>query len=547
MSTKKESIWFLVFMFIFNAGYTQTDVARRAGRAKADTITLSLSTTNISFDASGGTAVITIFSNAMSWDISDNPAWCPASKSGNKLTIIAQRNTTNNERSGYLSVNAGKKQVQVNLRQHTEDTYATGLRCYEQKKYVDALRWFYKSADQGNAAAQYYLGVMYQNGYGVTKDYGAAVKRYHKSAEQGDVLGQNSLGYMYQYGYGVEQNYEEAIKWYRKSADQGNMDARKALSRVMQLTGYVEEEQQPQQSQQPKQPQQSQQPKPQQPQKEEGDPYDIGGRYFAEKNYTEAAKWYRKSAEAGNPKGQNNLGYMYRNGYGVEQDNREAVGWYRKSAEQGYASGQYNIGYMYEKGYGVEQSYAEAGKWYRKSAEQGDEDAGKALTRILQMTGNTEEETDPYAAGRTYYNEKNYVEAVKCFRKSAGQGNAFGQNWLGYMYHHGHGVEKNYEEAIKWYRKSADQGNASAQNSLGYMYQYGYGVERNYAEAVKLYRKSANQGNASGQYNLGYMYENGHDVAKDDEEAVKWYRKSADQGNKNAQKALSRIITGNVN
>jgi len=103
------------------------------------------------------------------------------------------------------------------------------------------------------------------------------------------------------------------------------------------------------------------------------------GRNGVEKDYTEAVKWLRKSAEQGDAEGQFALGYMYDFGYGVEKDTTEAVKWYRNSAEQGDARGQYKLGIMYENGNGVTQDYAEAGKWYRKAAEQGNEDAKARL------------------------------------------------------------------------------------------------------------------------------------------------------------------------
>ncbi|CEN48114.1 conserved hypothetical protein [Capnocytophaga canimorsus] len=63
---------------------------------------------------------------------------------------------------------------------------------------------------------------MYQNGFGVSKDYYEAVKWYRKAAEQGDASGQNNLGDMYYYGYGVPKDKAEAVKWYQKSARQGS-------------------------------------------------------------------------------------------------------------------------------------------------------------------------------------------------------------------------------------------------------------------------------------------------------------------------------------
>ena len=67
------------------------------------------------------------------------------------------------------------------------------------------------------------------------------------------------------------------------------------------------------------------------------------------KDFSEALKWYRLSAEQGDAIAQYNLGVMYERGDGVLKDFSEALKWYRLSAEQGYASAQYNLGVMYDK------------------------------------------------------------------------------------------------------------------------------------------------------------------------------------------------------
>jgi TPR repeat protein len=46
-----------------------------------------------------------------------------------------------------------------------EEAYKTGLKYYNgngvTKDYTEAMRWFRKAADQGNARAQYNIGVLY--------------------------------------------------------------------------------------------------------------------------------------------------------------------------------------------------------------------------------------------------------------------------------------------------------------------------------------------------------------------------------------------------
>lgn len=80
------------------------------------------------------------------------------------------------------------------------------------------------------------------------------------------------------------------------------------------------------------------------------------------KNFTEAAKWFRKLAEAGNPYAQGNLANLHYKGLGVERDWKEAAVWYRKAAESGNAEAQVNLAAMYRDGEGVPQDFAEAVK-----------------------------------------------------------------------------------------------------------------------------------------------------------------------------------------
>lgn len=86
-------------------------------------------------------------------------------------------------------------------------------------------------ANNGDKYAQNNLGYCYGHGQGVRQDYVEAVKWYRRSAEQGCDTAQYNLGICYEYGQGVQQNYVEAVKWYRKSAEQGNAGAQNILKR----------------------------------------------------------------------------------------------------------------------------------------------------------------------------------------------------------------------------------------------------------------------------------------------------------------------------
>lgn len=73
---------------------------------------------------------------------------------------------------------------------------------------------------------------MYEEGRGVAKDKVEAVKWYRKAAEQGEADGQYRLGEMYDKGLGVESNANEAVKWFRKAADNGNEKAKTIVAQI---------------------------------------------------------------------------------------------------------------------------------------------------------------------------------------------------------------------------------------------------------------------------------------------------------------------------
>jgi myo-inositol-hexaphosphate 3-phosphohydrolase len=79
-------------------------------------------------------------------------------------------------------------------------------------------------AEQGNAVAQFNLGVMYKYGLGVAQDDDQAVAWFRKAAEQGFAGAQYNLGVMYRGA--------RAVAWLRKAADQGHSGAQETL-RIM--------------------------------------------------------------------------------------------------------------------------------------------------------------------------------------------------------------------------------------------------------------------------------------------------------------------------
>ena len=98
--------------------------------------------------------------------------------------------------------------------------WEAGVDAYQAGDYATALKEFKLLAEQGDADAQFNLGVMYEDGQGVTQDYKKALKWYRLAAEQGDATAGHQLGVMHHYGWGVKTNYKEALRFYRLAAPQ---------------------------------------------------------------------------------------------------------------------------------------------------------------------------------------------------------------------------------------------------------------------------------------------------------------------------------------
>jgi TPR repeat protein len=89
-----------------------------------------------------------------------------------------------------------------------------------------AVLWYERAADHGDAIARFSLGSIYDTGAdGVAPDPVKAAAWYRKAAERGFAIGQYRLGLMYRDGRGMARNQTQAMTWFRKAADQGDADA----------------------------------------------------------------------------------------------------------------------------------------------------------------------------------------------------------------------------------------------------------------------------------------------------------------------------------
>jgi hypothetical protein len=96
-------------------------------------------------------------------------------------------------------------------------------------RQVRSLAELRKLADNGNADAEWQLGVRYHNGEEVPRDDARAMLWFQRAAEQGHVTAQATLGAYYWAGRGVPQDLSKAYFWSTLAYAQGDENSRSRI------------------------------------------------------------------------------------------------------------------------------------------------------------------------------------------------------------------------------------------------------------------------------------------------------------------------------
>ena len=107
-----------------------------------------------------------------------------------------------------------------------------GLEAYNVGDYEKSYAECMGPAQDGDPVAQFCIGRLYANGFGVMMDDAEALKWYGLAAEQGHAEAQFNLGVMHANGWGVPMNDAEAARYYRLAAEAGFVQAMTSLAYV---------------------------------------------------------------------------------------------------------------------------------------------------------------------------------------------------------------------------------------------------------------------------------------------------------------------------
>ncbi len=428
-----------------------------------------------------------------------------------------------------------------------------------------------QAARGGEMWAQAYMGMLYESGQWVPRDYAAARGWYRRAGEAGHVPSQWRMSKFYREGLGVAKDDAEARRWGQmwqvqrcealdRDAAGANPCDRLAGDRydpakvVQGLDSFCmrrsAERAVPACTAATKQ-------------------FPSTVRYRAQLaralaytgNFERARSEARAAAAAGSTPAMIYMGVMSQRGLGSTPDEADARAWYTKAAdagdprgarligrqvvtsapsiaeqaERGDARAQHNLASRLER----EKKYDEAFQWYERAARQGFEASAMNLAqmyekgigvkedraeaqkryRALAAQGNGEAR---YRFARLAAAAGQYDEAVKAFERSVREDDYRAMLDLGELYEQGHGVKKDVKRALALYERAADR-SRWARFKLGALYVAGEGIPKDYAKAHQWFRRSAADGNAAARNNLGVMYDQGLGVAVDYVEARDFY------------------------
>ncbi len=387
--------------------------------------------------------------------------------------------------------------------------------------YNLARQWFDDAIKNGYVSANYYLGLMYENGLGADRDYDMALEYFEKGAEFGDSYSMFEIGNMYFLGYATgKKDYDTAFEWYTKSAKLGNEFAMYDMGLIFEEKGDYKNAYKSYLM-------------------AAANNYDDAMTSIAflyldsllteSPDYESALKWLNKAAELGNDTAIEKLGEMYYEGEGVEQDFSKTADYYEQLVEKGTATAfeYYVLGFLYEHALGRDKDINKGMEYLKTAADMG---SSGACEELAGMYVKGDEVTQDFELAYYYYTKAT----------EGNEGSAHAYLALGDMYYYEIGTAMNYSMAKQYYLRAIDLGYEDAQiyTNLG-MICY---LDNNFSKAADYYVKSLDFSNdTTNMYNAAVNYYN----AEEWDEAFYWCKMTienyADQAD-DARKIIASMV-----
>lgn len=242
-----------------------------------------------------------------------------------------------------------------------------------------------KEAENGDPDCMESLAQAYLNGDGVEQDFKKSAYWWEKFAGTDNSVAQFNIGLYYAKGCGVTRDFAKAAEWMKKAADNGDEDAPAPYEMYSKASENLKKAENGDAA----------------AQAEMAKLYtQIGGsldQFGSGRDYQEAFKWAKKSADQGNLEGMYCLALCYEHGRGTSMSASKAVSTYEKAAKQGHAPSQWNLAVCYLNGNGVQRDETKGYSWAYQAADQGNELAingleaqGKTVKQIIERCSDPE-------------------------------------------------------------------------------------------------------------------------------------------------------------
>jgi TPR repeat protein len=196
-------------------------------------------------------------------------------------------------------------------------------------------------------------------------------------------------------------------------------------------------------------------------------------------NQSKAAKYFKLSADKGNPYEQFSYGHWAGYGKGMPIDLAEAAKFYKHSADQNMLDAQFHYAIALENGTDVAKNEPEAAKYLECYV------AFRAGSIQLDRHSDVELGREPFV---------DMALRVRFFKWSANSKNSYGQCNYGVCLEFGLGVEMDVSEAARYYKLLADQQNATGECNSGICLGLGKGVLPNRSYAKAYLKRSVEHG-----------------------------------------------------
>lgn len=201
----------------------------------------------------------------------------------------------------------------------------------EDVNHAKAVYWYERAAKQNYLKAIINLAILVESGRGVKQDNKRTFALFKAAASQSSPVGMYNVGRCHHFGIGVKNCGQKAVEAYSAAAKLGSYNA------LFQL----------------------------------GTLYVFGGHGVA-KDEVSGFRLLLAAATGGRHRhAQSSVAWCFNNGVGTEMDHVKAVHFYECAARQGDITSQVNLGNAYMRGAGVPQNIQMALKWYEEAANQG--------------------------------------------------------------------------------------------------------------------------------------------------------------------------------